>query len=226
MNRVITFVLVMSVLLVGFGFARLDSSAHAKFSELVEPVFDTVGSLADVAHDVFDNFFPDTRITDDNVPISLENIYFHSSRSQAEFSSFYKYIYSFSVKKNGEWHDLYCVRFDVIPAFSFQAVAPMYLCVYDAHTSHYFEGMVLERTFGLVSVSGLPTDPGGWWDDNAIRKSSKPEQTGYTYSSLAQTFPLFRNLPSSGGGSSGGGSSGSGDTSGGPGEPGWNDGVT
>ena len=84
----------------------------------------------------------------------------------------------------------------------------MYLCVYDAHSSHYFEGMVLERTFGLVTVSGLPTDPGSWWDDNAIRKSTKPEQTGYTYFSLAEFLPLFQNSPLSGGGSSGGGSSG------------------
>lgn len=220
MNRVITFVLVMSILLVGFGFARLDSSAHAKFSELVEPVFDTVGSLADLGHDIFDNFFPDTRITDDTIPISLENIYFDSVRRTDEFSSFYKYLYSFSVKKNGVWHDLYCVRFDVIPDFSFQAVAPMYLCVYDAHSSHYFQGMVLERTFGLVSVSGLPTDPGSWWDDNAIRKSTKPEQTGYTYFSLAQSLPLFHNTSLSGGGSSGSEP----ETSGGPGEPGWDEG--
>ena len=217
MNRIITFVLVMSIVLVGFGFARLDSSAHATFSELVEPVFDTVGSLADFAHDIFDNFFPDTRITDDTIPISLENIYFHNLASD-EFSSFYKYLYSFSVKKNGEWHDLYCVRFDNIPPLSFQAVAPMYLCVYDAHSSHYFEGMVLERTFGLVTVNGLPTDPGDWWDDNAIRKSTKPEQTGFTYSSLAQTLPLFHNSSLSGGGSSGP------ETSGGPGEPGWDEG--
>ena len=188
MNKVVSFILVLSILFVGLGFASLDeSSPNMKFSEICEPFFNVFSEVADAARSVVDFFVS----TDSNVP-SDEEIPIVSSWYANRTPD--KYLYFCEIKTHGSWHSCYLLRTFV----GGQGGRISFIVVYDESSSHSLEGWECTGSFldSVKTIVPILSSIGFAFPKRVVRNWFI---SGYTYLTLQAAFPdhpLYSNVDS------------------------------
>ena len=228
-NKVISGFLCLVIVFVGLGAVSLSPYAqNYRFSELCAPLFSTISNIFDKAYSlVIEPFFDISSNTLDTsaLPDFDLSAYVPTVISHGVYSSYDHFLYTVDIKTHGSYHSCYCLCVcyndtnrpgDGLKWF--------YVVVYDPETSYNLEGWTFARHKFLLSDFGNTNSLSHFFE--VVARSYKHfSQSDHTYSSLSSSLPSG-SLFSFSSVSSGGGSGGSGpETSGGPGEPGWDEGV-
>ncbi len=181
-NKVISFVLVLSLLFVGLGFVSLDPSApNRRFSELCEPFFDVISHISDVARDLVNYLFPsDTNIVSDlNEPVDPVQ------DNQLSPAQTYRFLYECDIKTHRVWHHCFLLRVNVTEDENRDNI---FVVVFDDCADHSLEGWSCRGGFKdkapLLSV--LYNYPGWSFPMRSVRNWSLSR---FDYFSLQQEYP-------------------------------------